>query len=158
MTMTGHQTPGGVRAARAGVTQPLLNYHSCSKKELWQAVVDSLFDRLNRTMVDRVEGLRGVDELTSAKLRVREFVTFSARNPQLHRTIMQEFKADGPRTDYIVNHGRPIYERTTERVERLANDGAVPPIPPAHLYYVLSGATSKLRSVLLQLCIQDIRP
>ena len=127
-------------AARAGVTQPLLNYHFRSKKELWQAVVDSLFDLLNRTMVDRVEGLRGVDELTSAKLRVREFVTFSARNPQLHRIIMQESKADGPRMDYIVNHVRPIYERTTELFERLAHDGAVPPIPPAHLYYVLTGA------------------
>ena len=109
-------------AARAGVTQPLLNYHFRSKQGLWQAVVDSLFDLLNRTMVDRVEGLRGVDELTSAKLRVREFVTFSARNPQLHRIIMQESKADGPRMDYIVNHVRPIYERTTALFERLAHE------------------------------------
>ena len=99
-----------------------------------------MFDRLNCTMDDRVEELRGVDELTSAKLRVREFVVFSARNPQLHRIIMQESKADGPRTDYIVDHVRPIYERTTALFERLARDGSVPPIPPAHLYYVLTGA------------------
>ena len=122
------------------MTQPLLNYHFRAKDELWQAVVDSLFDLLNRTMVDRVEGLRGVDELTSAKLRVREFVIFSARNPQLHRIIMQESKADGPRMDYIVKHVRPIYQRTTELFARLARDGAVPPIAPAHLYYLLIGA------------------
>jgi len=127
-------------AARAGVTQPLLNYHFRSKDELWRAVVDSLFELLNRTMVDRVEGLRGVDELTSARLRVHEFVTFSARHPQLHRIIMQESKADGPRMDYIVKHVRPIYRRTTELFERLARDGAVPPIAPAHLYYILTGA------------------
>src|SRR5262249_4330354 len=100
-------------AARAGVTQPLLNYHFRSKEELWQAAVDSLFDLLNQTMDARTAGLRGVDEVTSAKLRVREFVTFSARNPQLHRIIMQESKADGPRMDYLVDrHVGPIYERT----------------------------------------------
>src|ERR1700729_4279199 len=74
-------------AARADVTQPLLNYHFRSKEELWQAAVDSLFERLNRTLDERTSGLRGVDEVTSAKLRVREFVIFSARNPQLHRII-----------------------------------------------------------------------
>ncbi len=127
-------------AARAGVTQPLLNYHFRSKDELWRAVVDALFDRLNRTMADRVGRLRGVDLLASAKLRVREFVSFSARNPQLHRIIMQESKADGPRTDYIAEHVRPLYAGTTALFARLARLGAVPPIAPAHLYYILTGA------------------
>jgi TetR/AcrR family transcriptional regulator len=128
-------------AARAGVTQPLLNYHFRSKEELWQAAVDSLFELLNQTLDERTTGLRGVDEVTSAKLLVREFVTFSARNPQLHRIIMQESKADGPRMDYLVDrHVRPIYERTTELFEALARKGAVPPIPSAHLYYILTGA------------------
>ncbi|HEY8544627.1 MAG TPA: hypothetical protein VIL36_06255 [Acidimicrobiales bacterium] len=45
-------------------------------------------------MAARAEGLRGVDEVTSARLLVREFVVFSARNPQLHRVIAQESKAD----------------------------------------------------------------
>ena len=128
-------------AARAGVTQPLLNYHFRSKEELWRAAVDSLFGLLRQTLGERTAGLRGVDEVTSAKLLVREFVTFSARNPQLHRIIMQESKADGPRMDYLVDrHVRPIYEGTVEMFERLAARGAVPPIPPAHLYYILTGA------------------
>ncbi|HEY1652948.1 MAG TPA: TetR/AcrR family transcriptional regulator [Acidimicrobiales bacterium] len=128
-------------AAQAGVTQPLLNYHFRSKEELWQAAVDSLFERLNKTLDERTTGLRGVDEVTSAKLRVREFVTFSARNPQLHRIIMQESKADGPRMDYLVDrHVRPIYERTVALFEALARRGAVPDIPSAHLYYILTGA------------------
>src|SRR6476469_1756319 len=79
-------------AARAGVTQPLVNYHFRSKEELWRAAVDSLFDRLNHTMEERARGLRGVDDVTSAKRLVREFIVFSARNPQLHRIIMQESK------------------------------------------------------------------
>jgi TetR/AcrR family transcriptional regulator len=128
-------------AARADVTQPLVNYHFQSKEELWRAAVDSLFDRLSHTMDERAHGLRGVDEITSAKLRVREFIVFSARNPQLHRIIMQESKADGPRMDYLVDrHVRPIYERTIAMFESLARAGAVPDIPAAHLYYILTGA------------------
>jgi TetR/AcrR family transcriptional regulator len=128
-------------AERAGVTQPLLNYHYRSKDELWRAAVDSLFDLLGQAMQARMEGLRGVDELTSAKLLVRDFVTFSARHPQLHRIITQESKADGPRMDYLVEqHVRPLYETTVAMFERLARDGAVPPIAAPHLYYILTGA------------------
>jgi TetR/AcrR family transcriptional regulator len=128
-------------AARAGVTQPLVNYHFRSKDELWRAAVDALFERLREAMNERAAGLRGVDEVTSARLRVHEFVTFSARNPQLHRIIMQESKADGPRMDYLVDrHVRPIYDATIEMFESLARRGAMPAIPAPHVYYILTGA------------------
>jgi AcrR family transcriptional regulator len=128
-------------ATRAGVAQPLLHYHFRSKEELWHAAVDSLFDRLRGTLGERTLGLRGVDATTTAKLLVREFVTFSARTPELHRIITQESKADGPRMDYLVDrHVRPIFEQTTALFEELARTGAVPPIDPTHLYYVLTGA------------------
>ena len=72
---------------------------------------------------------------------MHEFITFSARNPQLHRIIMQESKADGPRMDYLVDrHVRPIYKRTIEIFESLAQLGVVPNIPAPHLYYILTGA------------------
>jgi AcrR family transcriptional regulator len=128
-------------AHRAGVTQPLLNYHYRSKDDLWRAAVDTLFGRLHRAMAEHTEGLREVDPLTRVKLQVREFITFSARNPQLHRIITQESKADGPRMDHLVEHHvRPLYERTTALFEQLARDGAVPPIAAPHLYYILTGA------------------
>lgn len=126
-------------AQRAGVTQPLLNYHYRSKDDLWRAAVDALFARLRRSMA--ASRHTGDDPLADAKLRVREFITFSARNPQLHRIITQECKADGPRMDYLVEqHVRPLYEATTALFEELAAVGAVPAIPAAHLYYILTGA------------------
>ena len=128
-------------AQRAGVTQPLVNYHYRSKDDLWRAAVDALFERLNTTMATRNDGLRGVDAVTTAKLVVREFITFSARNPELHRIITQESKTDSHRMDYLVDrHVRPLYEETVAMFERLAREGAVPPVPPAHLYYILTGA------------------
>jgi AcrR family transcriptional regulator len=128
-------------AARAGVTQPLLNYHFSSKDEMWQAAVDGLFAELNEVLATREEGLRGVDELTAAKLLVREFIYFSASHPQLHRIITQECKTDGPRMDWLVErHIRPHYEQAAQLFSRLVGAGLLPDIPVAHLYYILTGA------------------
>ncbi len=128
-------------AARAGVTQPLLNYHFSSKTELWLAAVDRLFRALGKALAERATGLRGVDELTRARLLVREFIYFSARNPELHRIITQECKSDGPRMDWLVEqHIRPLYEAATAQFARLVQQGHLPPIPPAHLYYIVTGA------------------
>lgn len=132
-------------AERAGVTQPLLNYHFRSKDELWRAAIDRLFARLHAVLDTRIAGLRGVDELTTAKLIVREFVTFSAANPQLHRIIMQECKTDGPRVDWLVEaHIRPLYDSTAARLQHLADAGLIAPFPVVHLYYLLTGAGATL--------------
>jgi AcrR family transcriptional regulator len=128
-------------AARAGVTQPLLNYHFRSKDALWRAAVDALFDTLSEALFARAEGLRGVDELTASRLIVREFIFFSARHPQLHRIITQECKVDGPRMDWLVErHIRPLYDSTVERFAGLVERGELPYIPAPHLYYIVTGA------------------
>ena len=128
-------------ARRAGVTQPLLNYHFSSKDELWRAAVQRLFGALSSSMAERAQGLRGVDELITARLLVREFVTFSATHPQLHRIITQECKTDGPRMDWLVEHHvRPWFESATALFEGLVERGQVPAIPATHLYYILTGA------------------
>jgi AcrR family transcriptional regulator len=128
-------------ASRAGVTQPLLNYHFSSKDELWCAAVDRVFTQLTQALTARAEGLRGVDELTVAKLLIREFVYFCAAHPQLHRIITQECKTDGTRMDWLVErHVRPIYEQTTSMLEALVKEGHLPNFPAAHYYYILTGA------------------
>jgi AcrR family transcriptional regulator len=128
-------------AQRAGVSQPSLNYHFRTKDELWRAAVDGLFARLRDALGERLDGLRGVDEVTTAKLVVRDFITFSAAHPQLHRIITQESKADGDRIDWLVDtHVRPLYEATVALFARLADQGVVPDVPAPFLYYILTGA------------------
>jgi TetR/AcrR family transcriptional regulator len=132
-------------AELAGVTQPLLNYHFAGKEELWRAAVDDLFERFRTSTQDRLTGLRGVDDVTIAKLMVRHFVEFSAANPQLHRIIMQESKRAGARLDWMVEtHVRPLYENAVAMFERLAAQGELAPVAPAHLYYLLTGAGSSV--------------
>lgn len=128
-------------AELAGVTQPLLHYHFAGKEELWRAAVDDLFERFRTSTQLRLSGLRGVDDVTIAKLMVRHFVEFSAANPQLHRIIMQESKRAGARLDWLVDtHVRPLYENAVAMFERLATLGEIAPVAPAHLYYLLTGA------------------
>ena len=128
-------------AELAGVTQPLLNYHFAGKEELWRAAVDDLFERFRTSTQQRLSGLRGVDDVTIAKLMVRHFVEFSAANPQLHRIIMQESKRAGGRLDWIVEtHVRPLYQNAVAMFERLAERGELASVAPAHLYYLLTGA------------------
>jgi TetR/AcrR family transcriptional regulator len=128
-------------AELAGVTQPLLNYHFAGKEELWRAAVDDVFERFRTSMEGRLSGLRGVADVTVAKLMVRHFVEFSAANPQLHRIIMQESKRAGGRLDWLVEtHVRPLYENAVEMFDRLAARGELAPVAPAHLYYLLTGA------------------
>src|SRR5258705_9938650 len=128
-------------AELAGVTQPLLNYHFAGKEELWRAAVDDLFERFGSSMQGRLSGLRGVDDVTIAKLMGRHFVEFSAANPQLHRIIMQESKRAGGRLDWLVEtHVRPLYDNAVAMLERLAARGELAPVAAAHLYYLLTGA------------------
>ena len=128
-------------AARAGVTQPLLNYHFRSKDDLWRAAVDALFAELSDTLADRLDGLRGVDDLTTMRLLVREFIFFSAAHPQVHRIITQECKTDGARMDWLVErHIRRLYETTAVRLRHLVDQGLLPAIPVEHLYYIITGA------------------
>ena len=128
-------------AQRAGVSQPSLNYHFRTKHELWCAAVDGLFAELDAALTARLDGLRGVDDVTSAELMVREFIAFSAAHPQLHRIITQESKTDGARVDWLVDrHVRPLYNLTAGLFERLVAQGVLPDVPVPILYYILTGA------------------
>lgn len=128
-------------AMRAGVGQPLLNYHFRNKDGLWRAAVGSLFDDFSQLLHARVDGLRGVDDETVLKLIIREFNSFSARQPQLHRIMMQECAIDGERVSWLVEHHvRPIFELMISYIERLTGTGALPQLPAVHIYYILVGA------------------
>jgi hypothetical protein len=96
-------------------------------------------------VAERVDGLRGVEDETVAKLVVADFVRFSAEHPQLHRIIMQECKSEGDRLAWLVEqHIRPLYEGAVAMLEPLVTSGRVRDIPAAHLYYLLTGAAATI--------------
>lgn len=132
-------------ARRADVSQPLLNYHFQSKTELWQAALERLIGHMRERLRSRSEGLRGVDDVTTAKLLIREFVHFSAEHPQLHRIILYEASNDSERLTWLVDHQlRRGYEWITRTFAGLRAQGVVPDIAPLHMYYLLTGAAPSM--------------
>ena len=132
-------------AERAGVQQPLPDL---PLRHQGGAVADGGRTALRgagRRAGERVAGLRGVDDETVARLVVADFVRFSADHPQLHRIIMQECKSEGERLAWLVErHVRPLYDGALAMLEPLVATGRVRDLPPAHLYYLLTGAVATI--------------
>jgi AcrR family transcriptional regulator len=132
-------------ARRAGVALAALPYHFTTKEALWRAAADRIFARLAETFRRRLERLDGVDLVTRLRLILRDFVAFQAANPDLHRFMIQEGIAPGPRLEWLVEtHIRPIYETVRSLVLAAQGAGMTPLGRPEHLHYMLIGAASSV--------------
>ena len=129
-------------AARAGVTQPLLNYHFSSKDELWRAAVDGLFAELNQVLRGRAEGLRGVDDLTVARLRRRASSSTSRPpTPSCTASSPRSARPTGPAwTGWWTATSAPTTSGPPTCSPAWSHQGHLPDIPVVHLYYLLTGA------------------
>ena len=54
--------------------------------------------------------------------------------------VIQERKTNGPPMDWLVECHIRAHEATTKQRAHLAEDGHVPDIPAAHLYYIITEA------------------
>jgi len=132
-------------ARRAGVALAALPYHFTTKEALWKAAADRIFGLLGETFSRRLAGLEGVDTPTRLRLLLRDFVRFQAAHPELHRFMIQEGLAKGPRLEWLVEtHIRPIYEFVRALVGSAQQGGMAPPGRPEHLHYMLIGAASSV--------------
>jgi AcrR family transcriptional regulator len=132
-------------AACAGVNQGLITYHFSSKEELWKAAADHIFALLRDSFASRMQALQDADALTRIRLLARHYVRFAAAHPEMHRLMLQEGKNDGPRLHWLVDrHVRPLYDVSCALIREAQAEGILGGAPPAHLHYLLVGATSLL--------------
>ena len=89
--------------------------------------------------------LDDVDTLTRVRLVIRQFVRFTAANPELHRLIVQEGKSDGPRQRWLVDrHIKPLFAVTVAIIEKAQREGLIVDIPAAQLHYLFLGAAAHI--------------
>ena len=88
-------------AKEAGVQHQLATYYFKTKEELWMAVMDELAIGFFARLGNRIRGLEGVDAATKLRLVVREFVKYSAENPQLHRLMTMEGRRESERLGLV---------------------------------------------------------
>ena len=130
-------------AARAGVKQQLLNYHYKNKLGLWKATADRLFGAWRERLRERLAGLEGVDEPTQARLLIREYLAFCAKNPELARFMMQVGASESERLTWLYEeHVRDLLERVAGLIARTRAARGLPEADAHHLTYMLSGASA----------------
>ena len=130
-------------ATLAGENQGLITYHFGNKENLWKAAVDALFGGFRTQLQTRAEVLADADPATRIRLLIYFLVRYAAAHPEQMQLMVQEGKADSPRTEWLVDrHIRPMYEFFEEVVCEAQAAGALPEVPVVHLFYTLIGATS----------------
>jgi TetR/AcrR family transcriptional regulator len=137
---TGFQGASTRQIARdAKVTHQLVAHYFATKQVLWEAVVNSVFEPFGTAIYARLEGLRGVEPRTVAKLVMKEFVVNSAEHPEVNRIVLQEARVGGDRMRWLVDtYVIPFRDLIIRLLAPLGVDDGHPAL--ASVYYVLVGA------------------
>ena len=127
----------------AGVKQQLITYHYGSKLDLWKVVADRLFSDFRAHQDARLAGLAGVDEVTTVRILVRDYLEYCARHPQLARFMMHEGGVSTPRLSWLVEtHTRALIRTMQERIAEARRLRGAPEVNMVQLGYVLIGASA----------------
>jgi len=127
-------------AKDAGVQHQLATYYFKSKEELWMVVMDELAASFLDRLGDRIRGLEGVDAATKLRLVVREFVKYSAENPQLHRLMTMEGRRESERLVWLIRrHVSQFFAISTNLIREAQALGVVRPGDPGQLHYCAIG-------------------
>ncbi len=123
-------------ATEAGVAQSLLLYHFGSKEALWRAVIDQLFETLNRRMA--LAAGRARDGTVRERLLavVRGFVDLCAEDADIHRIMTIEGRQPTDRLKWLVDrHLRDNYRQAIDLITQGQGLGVVRSGDPTLLYY-----------------------
>ena len=127
-------------AKDAGVQHQLATYYFKTKEELWMTVMDELATGFLDQLGNRIRGLEGVDAATKLRLVVREFVKYSAENPQLHRLMTMEGRRESERLVWLVRrHVSQFFAIRTKLIREAQALGVVRPGDPGQLHYCAIG-------------------
>lgn len=135
-------TTAGV-ARRAKVTQPLIHHHFGSKRGLWLAVLETLFEDLQARLMSTVEASEGKDRRSRLESLLRAFVQFSGERPELSRLIRAESSAGGAPFEDIYNSWMAQWIAFFEfELKEAVREKVVKPIDVRLLYFSIVGACS----------------
>ena len=126
----------------AGTNVAAVKYHYTSKEKLWHAVVSHLYMLLGQAVMDG-EG-RDTAGPTRDVIRnsTRNYIIFSAQNPELYRITLFEMIEGGERLEWLARKQlREFMERSMAWTSIAQQDGIFPKeIAPLNLVYVTMGA------------------
>ena len=127
-------------ADRAGVMHQLVVYHFKTKEALWRAVMTSMLDDNVKLFTVWRARLADVGPAQAVRTMVREFVLFTARQPEFHRIATFEGRTDNDRIRWLLEtYVRPYFEFSTSLIRDAQAVGAARPGDPGQLHYAVIG-------------------
>ncbi|HIF95318.1 MAG: TetR/AcrR family transcriptional regulator [Myxococcales bacterium] len=133
-------------AQRAKIDQGLLTYHFPNKDDLWKSAAERIFGAFDRRMEELLVELDHEDPKKRAREFVREFVRFSAANPEFFRFMVDEGNLDDDRSKWLVDtYLKKRFETMKERGIVRAAGYKVSQAP--HVFYSLMGAVQLIFAV-----------
>ena len=125
-------------ADRAGVHHPLITYHFKNKEELWRAAADRIFSKFNESINQAYQATIDQCPRTRMAAMIRAYVQHAAKQPELHKVIIQEASYPSPRLDWLIEtHLRPFFDVAINEIELLQRQGVAPPGNAALLFNMI---------------------
>ncbi len=132
-------------ASVAGVKHPIVTYHFKTKIGLWQAVLTDLNEAWDARYQERLQGLRGVDELTTLRLILEEFIWFSAEHAEFHALMSDAAREPSDRLDWLLKQFvKPKLDRIVQLIVSAQEAGRFIQGDPVHLFYLFIGAVTRI--------------
>lgn len=132
-------------ASEAGLQHPLVTYHFKGKEGLWRAAISSLLAQYKSAFENRLEGLRGVDEVIKLRLMDEDFIRFSAENLNFHMMMSNIAAVPSGQLDWLVSeYLHDIFERRAELVRAAQAQDRYIAGNPYHLHYIFIGAVTRI--------------
>jgi TetR/AcrR family transcriptional regulator len=133
-------------AKNAHVQHRLVLYHFGSKDGLWQALMVNAINDYRRMFDLRLEGLRGVDELTKLRLIQEEFIRFAAKRPEFHWLMSYEARRqEGARLDWLVaNLVAPSFAAVIDLIRSAQSAGRYVKGDPVHVQYAFISVATRI--------------
>lgn len=133
-------------AKLANTNVAAVKYHYESKEKLWQAVVARLYQSLGDAVLSDEKQSKANTTRELIRNSTRDYIIFSARNPELYRITVLEVIDGSERLEWLARHHlREFMERTMAWASIAQQNDVFPrEIAPLNLVYVMMGATQTL--------------
>lgn len=139
-------------AERAGVHHPLITYHFSNKDRLWRSAAKYVFRDFIASLNDAQDKYANDCPKTRFASMIRIYVNYAARNPALHKIILQESSYPSERLDWLIeNFLQPLSDVAAVDIAKLQEKGVVPAGDPALIYNMIRVSSGGLIALALEL-------
>ncbi|WP_390349176.1 TetR/AcrR family transcriptional regulator [Variovorax boronicumulans] len=118
-------------AKRAGVKQPLLNYHFGGKDGLWRAVVEEAYAEATQALEVVRAKTHTKEPVAQLREALRAFAIINVLHPAAHSLVLREVAQAGPRLDWLVEtYMRPFHNVVDGLLAECHKAGLDQALPP----------------------------